>query len=107
MKGDLAMPRQLKPEPTPTLMAPQEPTFPSEFYYGLAQPAKVTRELEPPLTVKELRAVGVLPALRPPFYALSTLRGGNLGPRGDNKPVIFLSLSQRVGEARAFYGGVA
>jgi len=49
--------------------------------------------------------VGVLIDRQP--FALSTLRGGNLGPRGDNKPVILLGLSQRVGEARSFYGGVA
>ncbi len=43
------------------------------------------------------------PATPASFYAVSASRGCNLGSRGDNKPVQYLGLSQRVGEARSFF----
>jgi len=43
------------------------PRFLRCFFNGLTWPATVTRELESPLTVKELRAVGVLPTSSPHF----------------------------------------
>jgi len=101
VKGNLEMPRQLNPEPTPTLAAPQEPTFLSEFFMRLG--GKVSAG--PSYHMNQymmLGEIGLKVQLLPGAFnrAVSTLRGGNLGPRGLTTPQSLCGPSWWVGEAR-------
>jgi len=52
------MTRQLKSELTPTLMAPQEPLFPSEFFYSQSKLKGVLKSFSPSHKT-EIQTIGV------------------------------------------------